>query len=68
MKLNYFTELDAYLPLGFFGQLMLYINGESDFAPGGDTETFTINFRKLSEEAANFLLVMIKENLILIFY
>ena len=58
-ELNYFTELDAYLPLeGFFVSAnVTYNDGESDFAPGGDnTETFTIPFRKLSEEAANFSL------------
>ena len=56
IELNLFTELDNYLPIdGFFIAANATISdGESDFAPGGDNEgSYTIPFRKLSEQNAN---------------
>jgi len=56
IELNLFTELDTYLPMdGFFIAANATISdGESDFAPGGDNEgSYTIPFRKLSEQNAN---------------
>ena len=53
-ELNLFSELDKYLPIeGFFMAFNTTISdGESEFDTGIDT--FTIPFRKLSEENANF--------------
>ena len=53
-ELNLFSELDKYLPIeGFFMAFNATISdGESEFDTG--INTFTIPFRKLSEENANF--------------
>jgi len=59
VELNFFSELDDYLPIqGFFiAANATFSDGESDFAPGGDNEQiFSIPFRKLSEQNANFSL------------
>ena len=56
IELNLFAELDNYLPInGFFAAFNTTLSdGESDFDTG--LGTFTIPFRKLSEENANLSL------------
>ena len=56
LEINFFAELDPYLPIdGFFVSANgTFSDGESDFNTGN--QSFTIPFRKLSEQNANFSL------------
>ncbi len=56
LEINFFAELDPYLPIdGFFVSANgTFSDGESDFNTGN--QSFTIPFRKLSEQNANLSL------------
>ncbi len=59
VEINIFSELNRFIPLdGFFISANITLSdGDSSFSPGGENGiTYTIPFRKLSEENANFSL------------